>query len=186
MLQEAAPEASVIDGSATLYFRKSVTQRRLLLDEVVASAPELTLALDFLFWWTHGFLRDRLEEGLVQLEAIPGLLVLGTVPRMTSAETWIMSRVRSAEDLALVNRRITEWAAARPRVILVPLAQWYATREAEVRALPGDPAISSRELFAEDGLHLEPIGTRLMVRRTLGEVTAALPDAQCPMLPWSR
>lgn len=186
LLAEAAPSAAVHDVSATLYFRKSIDERRALLDELIEAKPALTLALDFLFWWTHGTQAYNLDEGLAQLDAIPGLVVVGTVPRMTSAKRWIMSRVRSAEAIADINARILNWASTRPRVIVVPLATWYSRRSEADGPLPGDAAVTADELFAPDGLHLTALGTRFVVRRSLAAVAQSLPDAPPPLVPWSR
>ncbi|MEM1032299.1 MAG: SGNH/GDSL hydrolase family protein [Myxococcota bacterium] len=185
LLREAAPDATVVDGSATLFFRKTPAERRALRDEIIRARPSVTLALDVLFWWTHGRASDGLERGLRQLEDVPGLIVLGTVPRMTSAKRWIMSRVRTAADLARINARIATWAEARPRVIVVPLHRWYADRTATVAPVAGDAAVAVDRLFAPDGLHLTALGTRFMVRRTLAVLADALPDAPPPRLSWS-
>lgn len=186
LLEEAAPSATVHDVSATLYFRKSIDERRALLDELIAAKPTLTMALDFLFWWTHGTQAHNLDEGMAQLDTIPGLLVVGTVPRMTSAKRWIMSRVRSREVIAEINTRIATWAATRPRVIVVPLATWYGQRDEADGPIPGDAEVVADELFAPDGLHLTALGTRFVVRRSLAAVAQSLPDAPPPLVPWTR
>ncbi|MBY0395085.1 MAG: hypothetical protein K2X91_01280, partial [Thermoleophilia bacterium] len=109
------------------------------MDAAVAAAPSVVIALDFLFWSVYharsselsgdAVLRDRLdalEQSLAQLDRFHGPILVGDIPDMTPAVGRMLSdrMVPPADQLATFNRRIREWAAARPAdapAVVVPV-----------------------------------------------------------------
>jgi hypothetical protein len=176
-LDDALEDAEVLDASTTFLFRMDPDERQVRIDDVRDFAPEVTFAFDELFWWTHGRYRRRLDEGLRQLEGVPGLLLVGTVPRMVDAKSYMLGRVPSREHIEAANRRIAEWAAPRASVVVVPLHVWYRElRAGTASPAAGDPPVSADDLFAPDGLHLSARGTQLVLRRTAALLRRELPD----------
>jgi hypothetical protein len=127
----------VIDlGTAAFFSNPSGIGTR-VVDRTIRAKPDLTFAIDYLFWFTYGTIgvesrrirtdEDRmalLEVGLAQLDRIEGPVLVGDIPDMSSAAGRVMMKSQVApEDVRLrANQRIREWASTRPNVRVFPLA----------------------------------------------------------------
>ncbi len=126
----------VIDlGTAAFFSNPSGIGTR-VVDRTIRAKPDLTFAIDYLFWFTYGTIgvesrrirtdEDRmalLEVGLAQLDRIEGPVLVGDIPDMSSAAGRVMMKSQVApEDVRLrANERIREWASSRPNVRVFPL-----------------------------------------------------------------
>jgi hypothetical protein len=127
----------VIDlGTAAFFSNPSGIGTR-VVDRTIRARPDLTFAIDYLFWFTYGTIgvesrrirtdEDRmalLEVGLEQLDRIEGPILVGDIPDMSSAAGGVMMKSQVApENVRLrANERIREWASSRPNVRVFPLA----------------------------------------------------------------
>src|SRR6185436_10796583 len=89
------------------------------------------VAVDFLFWFCYGSVEnedDRLKHfaaGLKFLEEIPGPLVVGDIPDASAATDMLTPDViPTAATRTAANRRLKQWAAARPQVAIVSLSDF--------------------------------------------------------------
>jgi len=149
----------------------------------LAEKPTLVIGVDFLFWFCYGEgstdaeRAKRLEGGLKMLEAIKCPLIIGDIPDASYAtNTGIISasQVPSGEARAAANRRLREWAAARPDVSVIPLADFMGTvmanKELKIRGtvvLAG----KSRALLQDDQLHPTPQGSAILALGILDVLT---------------
>ncbi len=164
-------EVVVIDlGTAAFFSNPSGIGTR-LVNRAIKSKPDLTLAIDYLFWFTFGTIgvdstrirtiEDRLallEVGLAQLDRIDGPLLVGDVPDMSSAAGRMLrqSQVPSQEAQRLANERIREWVAARPNARFFPLRGLIEQlRKGEAFDIGGQTwsVSDARKLILPDRLH---------------------------------
>jgi hypothetical protein len=171
LLDKALPaEHTPVRSFASVWFFQdplAVGQRQ--VGQVLTYAPTLTVAMDFLFWFAHGKGLDeaqrltRLEQGLALLDRLPGPLLLGELPAMSTAEGKALEpgMLPSPETLAKLNQRISEWARQRGDVVLLPLGAW----------LGRSPAGS----LQVDGLHPTREGASWLTGRMLDALREACP-----------
>jgi len=195
-VQCALPEASpggpraVLDLGQELFF----TRPTRLGSDAVARAreadPTLVVALDFLFWYGYGDLREdarleRLEDGLRALEALPCPVLVGDLPDMTialeGAGPFGQPMIRPAqiprpETLTLLNARLRAWAAGRESVVVVPLCDYVARlasgREVRLRGNEWPPDAVAR-LTQADRLHPTVEGTAALTVLALDALVTA-------------
>jgi hypothetical protein len=169
----------------SLFFENPVEYGGSLLAGAQSRDPSLVVAVDFIFWYGYGALdvenrgfRDNdptkrmalLEKGLEMLQSHDCPLVLGDFPDMTPA---VGSRLRdfqvpTPETLDALNARLYEWAAERPDVIVLPLADFVAQIRADNGfSVNGNdwPAGSEETIFQWD--HLHPTGEGLVAMAQL-------------------
>lgn len=180
----AAPGAAVDDQADVAMFTDAPARGRAQVDGALATAPELVIALDFLFWYAYnaegGERAPRVEAGLAELarlRAAGATVVVGDVPRITTAPRLIPpAAVPSEVELASINARIRSWgAAAGPRALVVPFASWAEplAAGAEVELPDGGGRVSARSLVAPDGLHPNARGVWYVLRRLDAAMEAA-------------
>ena len=134
--------------------------------------PDLTIGLDFLFWYVYGGvdakaspeevrrlrLRD-LEVGLAELGRLEMPIVIGEVPDMSPAVGGMLSRrqVPSPDTLDAVNERIRSWAGERDDVVVVPLVELTERLRGDLAFTIGEWAWNTGEeelgLLLPDRLH---------------------------------
>ena len=149
--------------------------------------PTLVVADDFLFWFTYGALDAErkpvsdesqrlalLDRGLAELDRVVAAgipLVVGDVPDMFEAVGRMLTAAQTPKPatLSTANARIRQWAAGKPRVAVMPLAQLAA----DLRS--GKPFVAGRRSWSEesdgpllqkDRLHPTFAGTVAMLART--------------------
>jgi hypothetical protein len=138
--QACLPERSEFSSGlgSPWFFLRPLSAGSEQVQSALAAEPTLVLALDFLFWFGYGALDaqgaplanedDRLallERGLALLEPVRCPLVLGDFPDMSAAVGKMLLPVQMPElaTLARLNTRLSAWAAERPHVRIVPLAE---------------------------------------------------------------
>lgn len=137
-------------GDAGFYLQPE-SAAKLQIDQARKAKPTLVSAIDFLFWFCYGEQSNdaerlqRFENGLKMLEPIHCPLILGDIPD-ASATSGILTRdqIPSAKVMAAANRRLKEWAATRPHVVVVPLSDF-------MRAAATDSALTIRNYSLAKG-----------------------------------
>lgn len=135
--------------------------------------PTLIIAVDFLFWFAYGAGLDeaqrlaRLEQGLKLLQSLPGPLLVGDLPDMSSAEGKALEpgMAPSAEVLARLNQRIAEWTRQRGGSVIVPLGSWTQQGPA-------------RRMLQKDGLHPTREGGRWIATKTMEVLRDSCPSME--------
>jgi hypothetical protein len=166
----AAPRAVVESEANVVLFRDPLGDTKHQLDRAVAFHPTVVIALDLLFWDAYGasdqaWRLRAVQQALAELDRIRAAgawIVLGDIPRITTAAEWILAKenVPAVDALAEINAAVTAWANGRDRVVLVPLVAWTEPLRAgaTVELSPGE-RVEARRLMAVDGLHANPLGT---------------------------
>jgi hypothetical protein len=148
--------------------------------------PTLVVGIDFLFWFCYGRGFDEpgrlqhFEQGLELLDAFQCPLMLGDIPDDAAAADGILSRdeLPSSETLAAANRRLKEWAAKHPAVVVLPLAKFIKTAMADqALAVHGFllPAGKTRALIQDDKLHPTARGCAVLALAILDAFQASQP-----------
>ena len=178
-----APHAPVKNFATAMLF---LSPDAIAAQEIAAatnSRPTLVIGADFLFWFCYGdgpTDADRarhFEAGLKLLERIPCPLVVGDIPDASSAtNTGIISIAQVPSETArrAANARLKQWAAARPRVTVVPLAEFMRAVKANaaIKLHNGKlPAGETRALLQADGLHPNPRGAAVLSLGILDALT---------------
>lgn len=191
-----APHEPVQNLAHALFFMQPEATGQSQIDQAIESKPTLVVGVDFLFWFCYGEGRTdrerlrRFEHGLKLLEPIPCPLILGDIPDASAAVNGMLSekQMPSAPAMAAANRRLREWAATRPRVVLVPLAAFMRTAMAnQPLALRGHtwPAGQTRVLLQDDRLHPSPPGAAALALAILDAFQSARPRAATNEVRWN-
>jgi len=173
VLQESGRGRLVIlDLASSGFFTNPMRIGAASIERTRQWAPDLTIGLDFLFWYVYGSvdakaspeqvrqvrLRD-LEAGLAQLDRLGMPIVIGEVPDMSPAIGGMLSRrqVPSPGTLVAVNERIRSWAGEREDVVVVPLVQLTEGLRGEAALVIGewtwDTDREDLDLLLPDRLH---------------------------------
>lgn len=158
-----APTAAVLGFGDYLFFLNPKPVGAKQVDAALDADPTLVVGIDFLFWFGYGSLDaqggalkdesqrlELLEVGLGMLEEFECPLVIGDFPDMSAAVGTMLApeQMPALSTLPLLSRRVREWAATRPNVLLFPLAD-------TVRALGSEEEIRV-------GRYTFPAGTRFL------------------------
>ncbi|HEX4342304.1 MAG TPA: hypothetical protein VH255_02880, partial [Verrucomicrobiae bacterium] len=96
-------------------------------------------------------------------------------------------QVPSRNARAAANRRLREWAAARPQTVVVPLAEFMSTvmanKELKLHA-SAIPAGKSRALLQADQLHPTPYGAAILALGILDELSREQPKFSTNDIRW--
>ena len=142
LLRAAASEPQTVTTHATSrFFLSPDAVAKTSVEQAVADHPSLVLAIDWLFWSSYGRSRadgkpirqcddrcERLDRALTLLQPLVDTgvpVVLGDLPDMHEAIEGGMlteSMVPDEACLKRLNERIHAWAATRPNVALLDLA----------------------------------------------------------------
>ncbi len=169
---------------------------------VVRSKPDLLLAIDFLFWFGYGDVQfdrqqadgepkarmQRFELGLAMLDRIAVPIVVGDLPDVHGAAARMIrpAQIPTVELLGQLNVRLTQWAAARPRVHVFPLRDLVATMKERGVTLPleGAPlATPPGGLMQGDRLHATRVGMAYLGFLLQEHVRAAMPKERAAAVP---
>lgn len=182
------PHTPVTNLGNTFFFLHPNLVGRRQIDQALRHRPTLIIGLDFLFWFLYGEGRtdaDRLtrfEQGLKLLETVECPLVLGDMPDASAAVNGMLrpEQMPSTNAIAAANRRLTEWAAGRPRVVIVSLSAFMrnalANRAIKLRGHTL-PAGQTRRLIQDDLLHASPHGCAALALAALEAVEATHPES---------
>lgn len=158
-----APHEPLVDLGDMLFFTSPLAIGARQLEAAVEAEPTLVVAIDYLFWFGYGTFDAKggaieneaerlelLERGLALLTELECPLVLGDFPDMSAAIGKMLApaQVPAKDTLALLSKRVREWAAAREHVLVLPLS-----------TLVKDLA-ARKELTL--GRHTFPAGSRLL------------------------
>lgn len=194
----AAPHPPVKNLANSLFFLQPEGAGLLQVQTAVAENPTLVIAVDFPFWFCYGRgtndaeRRQRFEHGLQILDPLKCPLVLGDIPDASSAtNTGIISPSQVAGEPArtAANRRLREWAAAHPNVVLVPLAEFMRDAIANQPLLVHGrtvPAGSTRAVLQNDRLHPTPIGAATLAVGILDALVSQRPEFSAKDIRWDR
>jgi hypothetical protein len=164
----------------------------------VAARPTLVIGVDFLFWSCYGRgLTDagrlrHFEAGLKLLDQLHCPLVIGDLPDASAAtNTGIISAdmVADAAVRAAANQRLKTWAASRPRVAIVPLAdfmQRVAANQAVTVHGRKFAAGKTRAFLQADELHPTPPGAALLALGIFDALVKRDPEFPVSDLHWSQ
>lgn len=167
-------------------------QARMALD----AKPTLVVGIDFLFWFCYGKGFDEpgrlrhFDQGLELLEAIHCPLIVGDIPDVSAAVNGILSidEIPNSETLAAANRRLKEWAAKHPAVVVVPLAQFINTAMADqtlaVHSFVLRPG-KTRALIQNDKLHPTARGCAVLALAILDAFQASQPGLAESHVRWN-
>ena len=183
-------EVVVIDLGTAAFFSNPTGIGTRLVNRAIQSKPDLTLAIDYLFWFTFGSVgvdstrirtvEDRLallEVGLAQLDRIKGPILVGDIPDMSSAVGRMLrqSQIPTPEGQNLANQRIRAWVAARPNARFFPLRELIERlRKGEAFEIAGQTwtAKDAATLILSDRLHPSLDGLIALVA-AIDEILAA-------------
>jgi hypothetical protein len=159
----AARHEPPLDATSVLFFMLAEDGRAALVKRAVEHQPSAVVGVDFLFWYGYGEMPEEqrlatLEQGLQILDGFPCPIVVSEFPDMSPAVGLMLqaSQVPAPETLAALNLRLRAWAAERPRVVLVPLAETVAQMRAGQEIRIGDrtlPAGGEGRYLQPDKLH---------------------------------
>ena len=95
--------------------------------------------------------------------------------RSASAALIPRSQVPTEALLARLNRRIRDWAKARPNVHVLPFSAWSKPLlgKGRITTVPGQAPIQAAEALHIDGLHPNGKGTLYVLHRTLTAIRRA-------------
>jgi hypothetical protein len=157
---------------------------------VVRLKPDLLVAVDFLFWFSHGpvphgmkeadYRKDHLDVGLAMLARCEGPLLVGDLPDMHGASERMLNPAWIPEPalLAALNGRLYAWAKERKNVTVFPLAaEVKALKETGV-VLPladGPLKTGPSDLLQGDRLHPTRLGMAWLCLRLDQELAKFLP-----------
>jgi len=191
-----APHEPVQNFAHALFFMQPEAAGQSQIKEALESKPTLVIGVDFLFWFCYGDGRTdqerlkRFEHGLKLLEPIACPLVLGDIPDASPAVNGMLSpkQIPSAPAMVAANRRLKEWAAGRPRVVIVPLAAFMraatANQSLSVRRHTW-PEGRTRELLQDDMLHPSPPGAVALSLAILDTFQSANTHASTNDIRWN-
>ena len=169
-----APHAPVKSFASGLFFLSPDAMAAQQTEAVTNQQPTLVVATDFLFWFCYGEgdtdaeRAAHFEAGLRALEKIRCPLLVGDIPDASSAtNSGIISvdQVPSETARLAANARLKKWAAKKPNVILVPLAEFMRATKANAQIKIHDtvlPAGTTRALLQPDGLHPNVRGAKVL------------------------
>ena len=188
------PKAVTPSGSPG-FFRLSLKGRERIVDNAIASNPEVVSAIDFLFWYGYGSVwgegatteaqtrENRLEQGLAQLDRIAALgvpVIVGDLPDVNDAldakpfSFLGRSQVPSAELIKPMNDRILEWAGTHDNVHLLQLGTLVGDMKAGKQVLAGGvPWGPEPRLMQHDRLHPSPEGLLALAAATAEQIQIA-------------
>ena len=160
------------------------------IDQALKAEPTLVLGVDFLFWFCYGTgdtdadRLQRFEKGLKMLEAIRCPLVVGDIPDASAAVNGMLrpEQIPSTNAMAAANKRLKQWAATRPNVVLLRLSQFMRAAMANQAITIHDytvPEGKTRILLQDDKLHPSPPGCAFVALAALNALqsTHAFPSA---------
>jgi hypothetical protein len=176
-------------AASTLFFRSPDEWADRLLAQARRADPTTLVAIDYLFWFGYGQTghrpgtdadaaerRERLDRGLARLATVrpTATVVVGDLPDMSAAVGRMLSagQVPDAETRADLNRRIRDWTAERPHVVLVSLNDIMRSMQAGDRlGVPGRVPI-----LKPDRLHPTADGLVVLAREIARRLLEERPD----------
>jgi hypothetical protein len=191
-----AKHAPVTNLASALVFLNPEAFEPVQIAAAAKAKPTLVMAVDFMFWFCYGPAdsdaerAQRFENGLKLLEQLPCPLIVGDIPDASAAtNTGIIGpeQVPSETARRAANKRLREWAATRPNVVLVPLAEFMRATMANeaIKWRNGSlPAGQTRSLLQDDQLHPTPRGAAVLALAMLNALTIKHPEFSAAEVDW--
>jgi hypothetical protein len=192
-----APHAPVKNLASALVFFNAEAFAPVQILAATNARPTLVIGVDFLFWFCYGIAHNdaeraqRFETGLKLLEHLRCPLVVGDIPDASAAtNTGIISAEQVPSEAArrAANIRLRAWAATRPQVTVVPLAEFMrATMANEAIKVHNAtiPAGKTRALLQADQLHPNPRGAAVLTLGILDALVARQPKFPATEIRWN-
>lgn len=185
-----AGEPEMQNGADTFFFKAPFKNGERQVEAALAFKPSVVFALDFLFWYAYvagadlNYRRSRVAAGLRLLERFEVPVIVGDIPDMRTAATWMLpeSVVPPADHLQALNHQIRTWARDKLRVHLVPMATWARPLLTDGSVTDEGKTVKAAELLSPDGLHANARGVRYLLRRVDGELERAFIDTDLDAL----
>ncbi len=193
-----AEHGPVHAGGANMMFLNPQKLGEKKVKEALATEPTLLFAVDFLFWFSYGNVEredDRfalLEEGLALLDRFPCPMLVSDLPDMRPALNGVPrmifpQQVPQAATLKKLNARLAAWAKERPRVTVVPLAEFvrrtFAGDEIELRGNKWT-ADDRERMLQPDLLHPTVAGTFAVALLACDALVDAREDVKAAAFRW--
>jgi len=165
--------SNLADGG---FYQLPTAKRKEMVEEALKQKPTLVVALDFLFWFAHGFpptdasRRTEIDEGLGLLSRFTCPVIVGDVPDISAAakkETRLCLVLPKPETRLWANERIRSWVSMRSLAsptLLIPLADTVAAQLAGRSLLLGGCECSTKGCMQADDLHPTKEGEVLLSR----------------------
>jgi hypothetical protein len=160
------------------------------ITRVVKLQPDLLVAIDFLFWFSHGavpadkdeagYRKEHLDQGLAMLARCECPMLIGDLPDMRGAAERMLNPawIPAPALLAKLNEQLAAWAKERKNVRLFPLtAEVKALKETGV-VLPladGPLKTGPGDMLQGDRLHANRLGMAWLGLRLDQEIAKMLP-----------
>jgi hypothetical protein len=167
------------------------------VEQTLTREPSLLIGIDFLFWFAYGARTseelhlERFERGLALLERFPCPILVGDLPDMSGAleapvKMLTPEQVPDPAVLKVLNARLYAWAKDRPRVTVIPLADFVARtlagQRVEVRGNVWEEA--AERMLQPDRLHPSLEGTVCVALLVLDALERASEDVTPEMILW--
>jgi len=189
------PHEPVRNLAHAMFFVNAEAAGRYQIDQALNARPTLVIGVDFLFWFCYGdgpADKDRLqrfEKGLKLLEAVQCPLVVGDIPDASGAADSALDadQIPSSEAMSAANRRLKEWAARRPHVVIVSLSGFMRAALAnQALTLHGHTLEEgkTRMLLQSDKLHPSPPGCAVLAVAVLDAFESGRPAASAGEVRW--
>lgn len=180
----------VLNQASTFFFKAPRENGEKQVAAALAFEPTVVFALDFLFWYVYvsgtdlDYRRTRMTAGLRLLETFQVPVIVGDIPDMRTAATWMLpaSVVPPPEHLQTLNRELRAWSRTRLNVHLVPLAAWAQPLLAGGNVIDNGETVAAADLVGPDGLHANARGVRYMLRQVDGQLEKAFADTSATAL----
>ena len=180
------PHQPITNFGNSFFFTQVDSMGEQQIQMALDAKPTLVVGIDFLFWFCYGKGFDEpgrlghLDQGLELLDSIHCPLIIGDIPDVSAATDGILSsdEIPTSATLAAANRRLKEWAAKRPAVVVVPLAKFIKTAMADQTLAVHRyilPAGRTRALMQNDKLHPTARGCAVLALAILDAFQASHP-----------
>lgn len=178
------------DEADVFFFKAPEANGQKQVTESLAFKPTVVFALDFVFWYVYvagadlDYRRARMGRALKLLEQFQVPVIVGDIPDMRTAATWMLppAVVPPPEHLQALNSGLHAWAADRLNTHVVPLAAWGAPLLTGGTVEDNGQTLTAAELVSVDGLHLNPRGVRYLLRQVDRELEQAFVDTAADAL----
>jgi len=172
-------------GNALFFFQPQLFAQQ-QLTQALTNRPTLVIGVDLLFWFCYGEgstdeeRLQRFDQGLKLLEKVECPLIVGDIPDASAAVDVMIrpDQMPSLKAIAVANRRLKEWAADRPQVVVFGLSEFLRNATANRAITIHDyvlPDGKTSMLLQGDKLHASPSGSAVLALGLLDAVQSARP-----------
>ncbi len=166
----------VVDSSTESFFLAPEFTGKNSLNRMKKENPGAVIGLDFFFWYSYGIMtfeerRDLLRKGCSLAGELDCVFIAGDIPDMREAAGGMLRKeqIPSPEEIAELNTQLRAWAAKRPNIHIVPLAEWITSlkKGKAIKVNGKKRSFKKKEILQQDDLHATPKGTVLLAVKCL-------------------